>query len=86
MSLIPCCDLHADNKPCRCAFEAQPYRAERRFSINGQAQVEEGAIVRVHPNGAVFLPGQGPLRLPQIHMAMTAGWLVPAEEAPLDAK
>lgn len=73
MSLTPCCDLYADHKPCRCAQEARPYRAERRFSINGKATVEAGAVVKIHKNGAVFVPDLGPFHMPQIVGAITQG-------------
>lgn len=86
MSLIPCCDLYADHKPCRCAFEARPFRVQRRFTINGAATVEEGAIVKIHSNGAVFVPDRGPFHMPQIRGAVTQGWLVAIEGDPENDK
>lgn len=76
MSLIPCCDLYADHKPCRCAHEAKPYCATRKFTINGAVTIEEASIIKVHPHGAVFVGGRGPIHMPQIKGAIQAKWLV----------
>lgn len=83
MSLIPCCDLYADHRPCRCAAEATPYRATRSFSINQVVKIEEGTVVKINRAvGALFVPGRGPYgRVPSIMGAVKTGWLVPEEGA-----
>jgi hypothetical protein len=59
---------------------------QRRFSINGVATFEEGAIVRIHRNGAVFVPDRGPFHMPQIQGAVIQGWLVAIEGDPENDK
>lgn len=82
MSLIPCCDLYADHRPCRCAAEAVPYRATQSFKVNNVVEIKEGTIVKINRAvGALFVPGRGPFgRIPSIMGAVTVGWLVPADE------